>query len=314
MVLIPVVPFEVLEMKMERPVKIVYPRRRIPSIMHFQSEAVRLETYGTKWPSKNVSKEDLARSGFVYSHKTDQVKCFFCKGQIACWEAGDDVDVEHKKSYRNCPLANGKSAVNIPKDGKEFEKINQYILNQLDEAEPPTNRTKYQTDAKAIADKAIPSKFEEFVNKNKRIASFENAPACLPKAAVMAEAGFFYSQFADLAQCYCCGGGIINWASDEDPKAVHDALYPKCALAEKDETHEEEEPVINASGEKRKRKISLEEIKQDLLNFPWIRNVRGIYSDEVIGDALCEDLATYGTLPYTVDQVYEIVDDYESRQ
>jgi hypothetical protein len=285
------------------------PRRRILGVMNFQSEAVRLETF-TNWPSKNVTKEDLAKNGFVYSHKTDQVKCFFCKGGIVCWDAGDIVEEEHKKSYRKCPLVNGKTAVNIPIEGKAYERINQYLEDLLDEAEPPKRRNKYEADAKKADEKTKPVSFDEYANRSKREASFEAAPPCMPRPALLADAGLFYSTFSDLAQCYSCGGGIINWSPNENPKEVHDRLYPNCPLAEDSAKHVDTNR--NQPTEKRKRRLKAEDIRDDFLEFPWVQAFHSLYKGEVIKDALVEDLKTHGCFPYSVNQAIEVVDDYET--
>ncbi|KAF2348127.1 BIR repeat [Trinorchestia longiramus] len=298
--------FDVVEMNLP---EVSEPRRRILGVMNFQSEGARLETF-THWPSKNVNKEDLARNGFVFSHKSDQVKCFFCKGSIVCWDAGDVVEEEHKKNYRDCPLVTGKTAINIPIDGKMYERINQYLKNQLDEADPAKRRNIYEADAKKADDETKPISFNEFTSQKKREASFDKAPLCLPKAADLAAAGFFYSMFADLTQCYSCGGGVINWSPNENPKEVHDKLYPNCPLTNRSSPHSDSTP--NLPQEKRKRRIRVEDLKDDFLEFPWVKSICQLYPAEVVKNALAEDLRTHCCLPYNVNQALEVVDDYDN--
>lgn len=80
----------------------------------YKYEHKRIETYND-WPSNAaVKSSDLARNGFIYLHINDRVQCAFCRGILSNWEAGDVIEVEHKKHCPECPFAFGYECGNIP--------------------------------------------------------------------------------------------------------------------------------------------------------------------------------------------------------
>uniref|UniRef100_A0AAY4A6I6 CARD domain-containing protein n=1 Tax=Denticeps clupeoides TaxID=299321 RepID=A0AAY4A6I6_9TELE len=62
----------------------------------------RLLTF-VNWPSRiPVRPDQLAKAGFYYVGRNDDVKCFCCDGGLRCWESGDDPWVEHAKWFPRC--------------------------------------------------------------------------------------------------------------------------------------------------------------------------------------------------------------------
>ncbi|KAL6469991.1 hypothetical protein MHYP_G00211100 [Metynnis hypsauchen] len=52
------------------------------------------------WPARiPVRPDQLAKAGFYYVGRNDDVKCFCCDGGLRCWESGDDPWVEHAKWF-----------------------------------------------------------------------------------------------------------------------------------------------------------------------------------------------------------------------
>ena len=39
----------------------------------------------------------------------------------------------------------------------------------------------------------------------------------------------------DVTICYQCGGGIMNWDCEEDPKEIHRLYYPQCSNSKVDD-------------------------------------------------------------------------------
>ncbi|XP_056140468.1 baculoviral IAP repeat-containing protein 2 [Lampris incognitus] len=67
-----------------------------------QQSEERLLTF-VHWPSRiPVRPEQLAKAGFYYVGRNDDVKCFCCDGGLRCWESGDDPWVEHAKWFPRC--------------------------------------------------------------------------------------------------------------------------------------------------------------------------------------------------------------------
>ena len=68
--------------------------------------ASRLATF-TNWPPGLRQKpEQLAKAGFFYVERGDQVKCFSCDGGLSSWEPEDIPEEEHKKWFQNCVFIN----------------------------------------------------------------------------------------------------------------------------------------------------------------------------------------------------------------
>uniref|UniRef100_A0A8C4S7A9 RING-type E3 ubiquitin transferase n=1 Tax=Erpetoichthys calabaricus TaxID=27687 RepID=A0A8C4S7A9_ERPCA len=62
----------------------------------------RLATF-INWPTRiPVRPDQLAKAGFYYVGRNDDVKCFCCDGGLRCWESGDDPWVEHAKWFPRC--------------------------------------------------------------------------------------------------------------------------------------------------------------------------------------------------------------------
>ncbi|XP_061658885.1 baculoviral IAP repeat-containing protein 2 [Syngnathoides biaculeatus] len=67
-----------------------------------QQNDERLLTF-VNWPTRiPVRPEQLAKAGFYYVGRNDDVKCFCCDGGLRCWESGDDPWVEHAKWFPRC--------------------------------------------------------------------------------------------------------------------------------------------------------------------------------------------------------------------
>ncbi|XP_059912565.1 baculoviral IAP repeat-containing protein 2 isoform X2 [Gadus macrocephalus] len=67
-----------------------------------QQNEERLLTF-VNWPSRiPVRPDQLAKAGFYYVGRNDDVKCFCCDGGLRCWESGDDPWVEHAKWFPRC--------------------------------------------------------------------------------------------------------------------------------------------------------------------------------------------------------------------
>ncbi|XP_061818857.1 baculoviral IAP repeat-containing protein 2 [Nerophis lumbriciformis] len=67
-----------------------------------QQNEERLLTF-VNWPARiPVRPEQLAKAGFYYVGRNDDVKCFCCDGGLRCWESGDDPWVEHAKWFPRC--------------------------------------------------------------------------------------------------------------------------------------------------------------------------------------------------------------------
>ncbi|XP_025070473.1 inhibitor of apoptosis protein-like [Alligator sinensis] len=72
------------------------------SNLEMQTHEARVNTF-INWPTRiPVRPEQLAKAGFYYVGRNDDVKCFCCDGGLRCWESGDDPWIEHAKWFPKC--------------------------------------------------------------------------------------------------------------------------------------------------------------------------------------------------------------------
>ncbi|KAJ8029980.1 Baculoviral IAP repeat-containing protein 7-B [Holothuria leucospilota] len=67
----------------------------------YSMENQRFDSY-KRWPHVHLKPSLLARAGFFYSGKGDQVTCFYCGGTLQNWKREDDPWVEHARLFRGC--------------------------------------------------------------------------------------------------------------------------------------------------------------------------------------------------------------------
>ncbi|WAR09187.1 DIAP1-like protein, partial [Mya arenaria] len=80
----------------------------------FYWEDVRLKTFYDWPPNAAVTKQELAKNGFIYQHTADRVQCVFCRACLSNWECGDVVENEHRKLCPECTFAFGYDIRNVP--------------------------------------------------------------------------------------------------------------------------------------------------------------------------------------------------------
>lgn len=81
-----------------------------------RKETNRLKTFqmNPSWPNNQVDIKKLAKAGFFYAFKDDNVHCAFCRGQVCRWDRDDDPMAEHARHFTTCPFIMGGDVGNIP--------------------------------------------------------------------------------------------------------------------------------------------------------------------------------------------------------
>ena len=64
----------------------------------------RLNTFKGDWKNISVMPIDLAKAGFVYTGREDNVQCVGCSAEIGDWESGDYPMTVHKDASPLCPF------------------------------------------------------------------------------------------------------------------------------------------------------------------------------------------------------------------
>lgn len=212
-------------------------------------EEARLKTFEQKWPHDFLDSRTLAKTGFYFIGPVDQVKCYFCKVEIARWEQGDNEVAEHIRWSPNCPLLKRRETMNVPCEP----------VSELDELLPPMSydvcgpcgidirpgsyaeSSFSTTPPTSTASTTTAPTFEretqtlrhpdypEYAIENARLRSFDDWPKTLKqKPKQLSDAGFFYTQKGDRVICFSCGGGLRDWDENDEPWEQHALWFSKC--------------------------------------------------------------------------------------
>ena len=67
---------------------------------------LRRKTFTDWWPASKryLSIDEFVRQGFYCVGQGDKVQCVYCRGYLKAWEQNDDILLEHRKHFPNCPF------------------------------------------------------------------------------------------------------------------------------------------------------------------------------------------------------------------
>lgn len=181
-------------------------------------EDERLKTFD-KWPISFLSPELLAKNGFYYLGRGDEVRCAFCKVEIMRWVEGDDPAKDHQRWAPQCPfLRHMSSSGNVPLDTP--------AISGRDECGVRAPLT-----ARSIP---MPGPVHpRYASVSARLRSFKDWPRSMrQKPEDLAEAGFFYTGQGDKTKCFYCDGGLKDWENDDVPWEQHARWFDRCAYVQ----------------------------------------------------------------------------------
>lgn len=180
---------------------------RFITMSDLRLEEVRLNTF-EKWPVSFLSPETMAKNGFYYLGRSDEVRCAFCKVEIMRWKEGEDPAVDHKKWAPQCPFVKGIDVCGS-------------IVT--------TNNIQNTTTHDTIIGPAHP----KYAHEAARVKSFHNWPRCMKqRPEQMADAGFFYTGYGDNTKCFYCDGGLKDWEPEDVPWEQHARWFDRCAYVQ----------------------------------------------------------------------------------
>lgn len=182
--------------------------------MHREDE--RIKTF-EKWPVTFLSGDELARNGFYYLGRGDEVRCAFCKVEIMRWVEGDDPAKDHQRWAPQCSFVRkliGGSNSDTSSSGRD------------------------ECGARAAASSSTPPRMAgpvhpRYASETARLRSFRDWPRCMKqKPEELAEAGFFYTGQGDKTKCFYCDGGLKDWENDDVPWEQHARWFDRCAYVQ----------------------------------------------------------------------------------
>ncbi|XP_059225226.1 death-associated inhibitor of apoptosis 2 isoform X2 [Stomoxys calcitrans] len=170
------------------------------SDLNLMIESNRLSTF-RNWPNPNISPESLAKAGFFYLNRSDEVKCAWCKGVIAQWEKQDDAFQEHRRFFPECPRAQLGPLIEIASAG-----IRDLGIQEI-----------------------LPAKNPKFSSLDARLRTYTNWPIPnIQEPEMLAQAGLYYQEVDDQVRCFHCNMGLRSWEKEDDPWFEHAKWYPMC--------------------------------------------------------------------------------------
>ncbi|VVD05437.1 putative inhibitor of apoptosis isoform X2 [Leptidea sinapis] len=189
-----------------------------PDAQDMRREEERLKTFD-KWPVSFLSPELLARNGFYYLGRGDEVRCAFCKVEIMRWVEGDDPAKDHQRWAPQCPFLRGQAGTgNVPMDAPVADGRDECgvrapaTFNPLRMPGPVHSR---------------------YASEAARLRSFTDWPRSMrQKPEELSEAGFFYTGQGDKTKCFYCDGGLKDWENDDVPWEQHARWFSRCAYVQ----------------------------------------------------------------------------------
>ncbi|XP_050348430.1 baculoviral IAP repeat-containing protein 3 isoform X1 [Nymphalis io] len=181
-------------------------------------EEDRLNTFD-KWPVSFLSPELLAKNGFYYLGRGDEVRCAFCKVEIMRWVEGDDPAKDHQRWAPQCPfLRRQTGSGNVP-----FDSTAAAGRDECGVRAPPTSS----------AVRMLGPVHPRYASETARLRSFSDWPRSMrQKPEDLAEAGFFYTGQGDKTKCFYCDGGLKDWENDDVPWEQHARWFNRCAYVQ----------------------------------------------------------------------------------
>lgn len=187
----------------------------------------RIKTF-LNWPNNQISKDNLAKAGFIYTGKDDIVICPFCKVEGFRWVTGDNPMEDHRIWSPNCPYLRN----NVDRDSSEntngpIDTCGLYGVEVVPNSVPEESRT---IDLQKLGiQKNIGPQYQDKITYESRLATFQKWPKAIKqRPANLAEAGFFYTGVGDQTLCFHCGGGLKDWEENDDPWEQHALWFSKC--------------------------------------------------------------------------------------
>ncbi|CAK1600382.1 unnamed protein product [Parnassius mnemosyne] len=189
--------------------------------MTMLQECNRLESF-KNWPLSCPSGEEMARNGFYYLGHGDEVRCVFCKVEIMKWNTDDDPTGEHRRWAPQCPFMQRRIVV------KSDDALYDEFGIRRRRPPPTTPRQEAHGAESNLVEKPY-HLYPKYSIISERLNSFTLWPKSLKQTpAQLADAGFFYTGCGDRVTCFCCGGVLQDWDSDDDPWDQHAKWFAQC--------------------------------------------------------------------------------------
>ncbi|UXX41898.1 iap-3 [Psilogramma increta granulovirus] len=194
------------------------------------------------WPHKFLSPETMAKCGFYYLKRGDEVRCHFCKVEIMKWQPGDNPIADHKKYAPQCTFA--QKILNLPFCDNDFKTLTEeqqqknekqhlntllYEKQQQLQQEQSQDECGLNVSVNQNCNVSNTPVHQQYTNYTTRLESFVNWSSSVSHKH-LAEAGFFYVGDRDITVCFWCNVRLHQWCSGDDVWAEHARYFPSCGF------------------------------------------------------------------------------------
>ncbi|KAL7300585.1 hypothetical protein TKK_0006578 [Trichogramma kaykai] len=178
-------------------------------------EANRIATF-QHWPVNAIVHIDqLAKAGFYYTGRAQEVQCFLCGIRISVWNYTDQAMAIHRASNPECPIVlDPNTNLNVP------------LSSATNDIRPSSRNSNHRENSEWDS---MAAQRTNLLRYNVRLNTFENWPysdKIAPER--LARSGFFYTQEGDMVECAYCRGVILKWEPGDDPDTEHIKNFPHC--------------------------------------------------------------------------------------
>uniref|UniRef100_A0A182YU30 RING-type domain-containing protein n=1 Tax=Biomphalaria glabrata TaxID=6526 RepID=A0A182YU30_BIOGL len=220
--------------------------------IHLHSYQQRLETFSS-WPSgRKSTPQSLAQAGFFFVDRSERgindcVQCFQCGIQIYSWTEEDEPWVKHAKKEEACPFVMVEMGQAFTAKVRElsatenqvsyrlvtiFFSPEQMVAHVLELRTPPHYHKvdHHCTNIPCIGDIPKELSHPRFRLYKCRLATLHNdlRPLHVKKKHMIADAGYFYSDFNHSFICFCCADVKFTFSGDDIVVVEHARSSPQC--------------------------------------------------------------------------------------
>jgi len=173
-----------------------------PANPNFVTEHSRLKSFSCWPPALPHRPQELVEAGFLYTGRSDQVKCFYCDGGLESWEPTDCPWREHQKWFPDCAFVQMRN--NTEEIVKRRSIQENEILKEIDVLKP-----KKVAEEKASQAPELPA-LRRLESLQKEIENLREERLC--KICLEKEASIVFLPCGHLCSCSNCASALKNCA------------------------------------------------------------------------------------------------------
>lgn len=179
------------------------------------------------WPHDFLSPETMAKCGFYYLKRGDEVRCAYCKVEIMSWVMSDDPLIDHNRYAPQCTFAQ-RALLNLPPCDDDQQQSQNDQQQSQEQQQPQPSPSQDECGPWSSVFRSLTPIHQQYITYTSRLQSFSKWSSCVLSPEHLADAGFFYENTQNTTVCFWCDGRLNNWCSDDDAWNEHARWFPTC--------------------------------------------------------------------------------------